>query len=78
MSSDLKVSEQCRKVVKTANRVIGMIYRTITGRSSDILLPLYKSRFRPRVEAWRPYLRKDIDNVQRRAKRIMDDVRGDD
>ena len=42
LSSDLKASKQRRKVVNTANRVLGMIKRTFTCRSSDILLPLYK------------------------------------
>ena len=60
ISSDLKVAKQSRKVVDTANRVLGMIYRTFTYRTSEILLPLYKSLVRPHleycIEAWCPFL----------------------
>ena len=65
ISSDLKVAKQCIQVVNTANRVLGMIYRTFTYRTSEVLLPLYKSLVRPHLEfciqAWPPFLSKDID-----------------
>ena len=50
VTSDLKVSSQCAKVVKTANRVLGMISRTFTLRSKEVILPLYKSLVRPHLE----------------------------
>ena len=37
VSADLKVSQQCAKVVKTANRVLGMISRTFTLRTKDVI-----------------------------------------
>ena len=81
VGSDLKVAKQCRKVVDTANRVLGMIYRIFTYRTSEVLLPLYKSLVRPHLEyciqAWRPFLKKDIDlleKVQRRATRMICDI----
>ena len=47
------------------------------------LLPLYKALVRPHIEycvqAWRPYYQKDVDNwekIQRRATRMMDELRG--
>ena len=43
MQNNLKVSKQCAKVVNTANRVSGMIYKTFTYKSRDRILPLYKS-----------------------------------
>ena len=74
IQSNLKVSKQCAKVVKTANRILGMIRRTISYKSKDTIRTLYKSLVRPHLEycvqAWRPHLRKDIDlleGVQRRA-----------
>lgn len=43
VSVGLKVSSQCSNVVKTANKVLGMISRTITLQSRDVILQLYKS-----------------------------------
>lgn len=82
VQNDLKVTNQCKKVVKTANRILGMIYRNITYRSKDIILQLYKSLVRPHLEycvqAWRPHLQKDIiyiEKVQKRATKLIDSLR---
>ena len=79
--SNLKVSKQCKKIVDTANKVLVMIYRTFTYRTSEDLLLLYKSLVRPHLEyciqAWRPFLKTDIDlleKIQRRATRMMADI----
>jgi len=40
IQDDLKVSKQCSKVVKTANKILGMIYRSFTFRSKDMILQL--------------------------------------
>jgi ribonucleases P/MRP protein subunit RPP40 len=79
VQENLKVSSQCLKVVKTANKVLGMIKRSFASRSKEIVLNLYKALVRPHLEfciqAWRPYLKKDIDiieGVQRRATKIID------
>jgi len=57
-----KVSEQYTKVVKTCNKIIGMINRSFTFRSGDMIVTLYKSLIRPHLEycvqAWRPHLKK--------------------
>jgi ribonuclease P/MRP protein subunit RPP40 len=78
---DLKWGNQCLKVVKTANRMLGMIKRNFDCLSKEVVLPLYKSLVRPvrphlefGVQAWRPYLRKNIDlleGVQRRATEMI-------
>ena len=82
IQNDLKVSQQCSKVVKTANQILGMIYRSFTYKSKDIILPLYKSLVRPHLEygvqAWRPHLIKDInliEKVQKRATKMVDSCR---
>ena len=82
LQKDLKVSNQCTKVVRTANRVLGMIYRTFTSRTQDIVLKLYKSLVRPHLEyaiqAWRPHLQRDmnaIEKIQRRATRMIVSLR---
>jgi len=50
MQSDLKCSSQCTKAVNTANRILGMIKRTISVRDKDIILQLYTSLVRPHLE----------------------------
>jgi len=83
IQNDLKVSEQCSKAVKTANRILGMISRTFQNKSKEIVIPLYKSLVRPHLEyciqAWCPHLIKDIkliENVQHRATRMIPELRG--
>jgi ribonuclease P/MRP protein subunit RPP40 len=77
VQQDLKWSKQCSKSVSTANRILGMIKRSFCYLSKDVLLKLYKSLVRPHLEycvqAWRPYLKKDIElieGVQRRATKL--------
>ena len=74
ITKDLKFKKQCLNAAKAANKILGMIKRTFTCKSEEIILQLYKSWVRPRLEyciqAWCPHLRKDIDllvKVQRRA-----------
>jgi hypothetical protein len=78
VQSDLKCAKQCAKVVGQANRTLGLIKRTFGNFSADIVVQLYKSLVRPRLEyavqAWRPYLHKDIElmeRVQRRATKLV-------
>jgi hypothetical protein len=79
VQNDLKVSQQCVKAAKTANRVSGMISRTFKFKSKGVILQLYKSLVRPHLEyciqAWRPHLQKDIkmlESVQGRIVRMFD------
>ena len=78
VQDDLKVSQQCIKAVKTANRILGMIHRTFKYKCKEIVIKLYKSLVRPHLEyciqAWRPHLQKDInllENVQKRVVNMM-------
>src|SRR6267154_1675724 len=83
VQNNLKVSEQCSKVVKTANRVLGMISRTFQNKSKEIIIRLHKSLVRPHfeycVQVWHPHLIKDIqliENVQDRATRMIPELHG--
>jgi len=49
ISSDLKPSQQCNQAYLKANRILGMIKRTISYKSRSILLQLYKSLVRPHL-----------------------------
>ena len=78
VQNNLKVSAQCSKVVKTANKILGMVKRHFTTRDKITVLNLYKTLIRPHLEfcvqAWRPSLVKDIElleGVQRRATKII-------
>ena len=75
---DLKVGVQCAEAAKKANRILGCIYRSIEFKNKDIILRLHKALVRPHLEyavqAWRPYLVKDIsklESVQHRATRMI-------
>ena len=78
VSSTLKSCNHIDEVVLKANRVLGLIYRTIENKTPDIVVPLYVALVRPLLEygiqAWRPFYSKDIvklEGVQRRAIRMI-------
>jgi ribonuclease P/MRP protein subunit RPP40 len=79
VDNKLKPGIQCAEAVKKANRVLGMIKRTIKGRSKEVLIPLYKALVRPHLEwcvqAWWPHHKGDeilLEGVQRRATKMID------
>ena len=78
----LKCSFQCDEAVKRGNRILGMIYRNFCLLDKDNILRLYKLLVRPHLEyavqAWSPYMVKDIEkleSVQRRATRMIQGFR---
>ena len=82
MNANMKVSEQCRIAASKGNQVLGMIRRNITYKENSLIVPLYKAIVRPHLEyciqAWSPYLRKDIDmleKIQRRATKLIPGLR---
>ena len=68
VNQDLKVANQCAVAVKAANRTLGLIKRTFSSRSKDIIVGLYKSLIRPHLEycmsVCKPHYRKDIDLLE--------------
>ena len=80
IQSDLKVSQQVAKAVKSANRALGIIRRNITDKSKFNIIRLYKSLVRPHLEygvqAWRPYLQRDINNIEKIQRRATKMIRG--
>jgi ribonucleases P/MRP protein subunit RPP40 len=51
VQDNLKCTKQCAKVVGNANRVLGMIRRTFGNLTVDVVVQLYRSLVRPRLEA---------------------------
>ena len=77
----LSVSNNCAVAVKKANQMAGHIYRTVTHKSVQTVLPLYKALVRPHLEycslVWSPYLKKDIlsiEKVQRRVTKMIPSI----
>lgn len=82
ISSDLKLTHHITEACKKANRMLGMIKRTIVYKNPYILATLYKSLVRPHLEyccsAWSPYYQKDKDSlekVQRRFTRMFKELK---
>ena len=82
VDNKLKFSEQCDAAVSKANSALGMIKRNVVSRNHKTITKFYKALVRPKLEycvqAWRPYLRKDIDKierVQRRATKLIAECR---
>ena len=83
VDNNLKFTEQTNKAIRAANATLGMIKRNIVSRDKDIILKLYKALVRPKLEycvqAWRPYLKRDIENlerVQKRATKLIFECKG--
>ena len=82
MNPNMKVSEQCIIAASKCNQVLGTIRRNITYKEKSLIVPLYKAIVRPHLEyfiqAWSPYLRKDIyilEKIQRRATKLIPGLR---
>ena len=81
VTPDLKASEQVSRAAAAANSMLGRIRKTFTCMDKEMFLPLYKTLVRPRMEhaiqAWSPYLQKDInklEKVQRRATKLIPEL----
>ena len=74
ISKDLKPSKQVSEVVKTANKLIGLIGRAFECRTKEVILNLYNALVRPHLEycvqCWSPYYKKDIEKLERVQRRV--------
>jgi len=75
---NLKLSIQCHNAYFKASRALSLIGRTISFKSKDVLIRLYKTLVRPHLEycvsAWSPYYAKDrslLERVQHRFTRMV-------
>jgi len=62
ISNDLKASQQCIQACSKANRILGVLDRTIQCKDDSNLICFYKSLIRPHLEfctaAWSPHCAK--------------------
>ena len=78
ISNDLKASQQCVQACSKANRILGVLNRTIKCKDDSNLICFYKSLIRPHLEfctaAWSPHYAKDkllLEKIQRRFTRMI-------
>ena len=81
-SADVTVSEQCGVAAANGNQIVGFIRRNITYMDNILIILLYKAIVTPHLEysiqAWRPYQKKDIDQlerIQRRATKLIPELK---
>ena len=82
ISEDLKPKKHIARIVKRANRLLGMIWRTLSCKNKDNVLNLYKTLVRPILDygaaIWNPHQKTDIqkiERVQRRATRMINGLK---
>ena len=83
MTENLKPSKQCNSAAKNANFALGQIRRAFHYRKKEMIIPLYKTFVRPRLEssvaAWSPWYVTDMkamEKVQERMVKMLSNVRG--
>ena len=83
MDPSLHFSTHCEKAASKANRLVGLIRRSFSYLDGKMLTQLFKAIVRPHIEyanvVWSPQYAKDatlIENVQRRATRLVPELRG--
>jgi hypothetical protein len=80
ISNNLKTSLHCVNVTKKALNTAAHIFRCFKTRDVDFLLKMYEIYVRPIVESsspvWSPYLKKDIDLVEKVQRRFTKRVPG--
>ena len=83
IDSTLSSSRQCKEARKKGLRMLGAINRNVSYKSKTVMMKLYTAYVRPHLEycvqAWSPFLRRDIEaleRVQRRATRMVEGLAG--
>ena len=78
VTADYKPASQCILAAKRARRELFRLRRVLSCRKAEVFIPLYAAMVRPHLEycvqAWCPYLCKDIDyleRVQRNATKMV-------
>ncbi|PKU41500.1 hypothetical protein llap_8201 [Limosa lapponica baueri] len=76
----LNMISQCVLAAQKANCILGLIKRSVTSRSREMILPLYSALMRPNLEycvqVWSPQHKKDMDLLEQVQRRAMKMIRG--
>jgi hypothetical protein len=81
ISEDLKPKKHIARIVKKTNRILGMIYRTITCKNKANIMNLYKTLIRPILDygaaVWSPQQKTDIQKLEKiqRATKIIKELK---
>ncbi len=80
VSSDLKLGDQCAAAAAKANWKFGVYKKAFASREKCLWQTLWKTHIRPHLEhaiqAWSPYLAKDIDVLERVQRRVSKHIAG--
>ena len=78
VDNELKFSRHIQSIIAETNKILGLIKRSFEELDKEMFLLLYKGLVRSKLEycvqAWSPYLKKDIislEGVQRRATKMI-------
>jgi len=82
ISSNLKVTEHCYEAYNKANRMLGLLKRTVKYKNPEMMVRLYRSLVRPHLEysspVWSLRNRKDkllLERVHHRFTLLFDDLK---
>ena len=71
----LKPFHHITKQVNRANSILGQLKKTMSFKSKDVLVMLFKTIVRPHLEyastVWRPWLKKDIELLEKVQRRFV-------
>lgn len=80
--TDLHPRAQCIQSRNHANKILGLISRSVGNRSAEVILKLYSALVRPYLnyafQFWSPYYKNDIkmlESVQRRMTKMIHRLR---
>ena len=80
ITQDMKFKRHIAETVKKANKILGMIRRSITCKDQEIIMRFYKSLVRPILDygsgIWNPYQKQDIEKIEKIQRRATKMIRG--